>query len=85
MNYEYYYEYFMNTFMNTFLREMKQMKAFKVYTPFYVIKKDTYDSIRSIERVCVHPQSIHLFHSLRESIHKSLHKVFINFSFLEVW
>lgn len=77
MNYEYYYEYFMYAFMYAFLREMKQMKAFRVYTPFYIKKKDTYCTIHNIQAESVLSKSIHLLHQQIQSIHDSIHKVFM--------
>ncbi len=78
MNYEYYYECFMNAFMNAFLRGMNALDSLRVYT--YFLKKNIH--LRSIVQMymylSVHAKSIHSIHQQSQSIHKSIHKVFIH-------
>lgn len=75
MIYEHFYEHFMNTFMNTFLRDMNTMNTLRGNNYFFKIKS----SIQTIYRVivCVSIQSLHCVHKQSQSVHKSVHNVFI--------
>jgi len=86
MNYEHYYEHFMNTFMNTFLRVMNTMNTLRVNS--YLLSKKCNSNLLVIlfnliinnikcTCVCICSQSVHCVHQQIQSIHKSIHHLFI--------
>ena len=77
MIYVYYHEHFMNTFMNTFLRVMNTMDTLRVYTYFLIKKRDTKVWLYNRVLACICPKSLHCIHQLIGSVHKSIHKAYI--------
>ena len=85
---EYHDEYFVNAFVNTFLREMNTLNTLRVNSYFLLkiqnitllVKLFIFNIINNKRKstcLCVCLQSIHCIHQQIQSIHDSIHKVFI--------
>ena len=72
---EHFGEHLVNTLVNTFLREVNTMNTLQGDS-YHPNNKEILRSSLIRSYVCLYTQSVHCVHSLRESVHQSVHQVF---------